>query len=51
MKRNIKIYISDIIEYVERAKEYIKGINFEQEWEIKLSTGILLLILKKYGLW
>jgi len=30
MKRDIKIYVSDIIEYMERSEEYIKGMNFEQ---------------------
>jgi uncharacterized protein with HEPN domain len=27
MKRNVKIYIKDIIEYMERAEEYVKDLT------------------------
>ncbi|MCD6386497.1 DUF86 domain-containing protein [Candidatus Sumerlaeota bacterium] len=30
MKRSVKLYIKDIIEYMERAEGYIKGLSFEQ---------------------
>jgi len=30
MKRNIKLYIKDIIEYMERAEEYVKTLDFSQ---------------------
>jgi len=30
MKRNVKLYIKDIIEYMERAEDHIKGLEFEQ---------------------
>ena len=30
MKRNIKLYIKDIIEYMERAEEYVKTLDFKR---------------------
>jgi uncharacterized protein with HEPN domain len=30
MKRSVKLYIKDILEYMERAEGHIKGLNFEQ---------------------
>jgi len=30
VKRSVKLYIKDIIEYMERAENHIKGLSFEQ---------------------
>ena len=30
MKKSVKLYIKDILEYMERAEGHIKGFNFEQ---------------------
>ncbi|MCL0034737.1 DUF86 domain-containing protein [Dehalococcoidia bacterium] len=30
MKRSIKLYIKDIVEYMERAEEHVKGLNHNQ---------------------
>ena len=30
MKRNVKLYIKDIIEYMERAEEYVKTLDFKR---------------------
>lgn len=30
MKRSVKLYIKDILEYMERAEGHIKSLNFEQ---------------------
>jgi len=30
MKRSVELYIKDIIEYMERAEEYLRGLTFEQ---------------------
>lgn len=30
MKRSAKLYFSDIVEYMERAEEHIKGLNSAQ---------------------
>ncbi len=30
MKRSTKLYIKDVIEYIERAEDHIKGLGFEQ---------------------
>lgn len=30
MKRNVKLYVKDILEYMERAERYIEAIDFEK---------------------
>jgi uncharacterized protein with HEPN domain len=42
MKRNVKIYIKDIIEYMERAEEYVKDLKFEQFAEDKKTYDAVL---------
>jgi uncharacterized protein with HEPN domain len=42
MKRNVKLYIKDIIEYMERAEEYVKDLKFEQFAEDKKTYDAVL---------
>jgi len=49
MKRNIKIYVSDIIEYMERSEEYIKGMNFEQFIEDKKTQDAVIRCIEIIG--
>lgn len=30
MKRSVKLYITDIVDYMERAEEYVENLDFEQ---------------------
>jgi uncharacterized protein with HEPN domain len=49
MKRNVKIYIKDIIEYMERAEEYVKDLKFEQFAEDKKTYDAVLRCIEVIG--
>jgi uncharacterized protein with HEPN domain len=49
MKRNIKLYIKDIIEYMERAEEYVKTLDFNQFTEDKKTYDAVIRCIEVIG--
>ena len=49
MKRNTKLYINDIFEYMERAAEHVKGFNFEQFSEDKKTFDAVIRCIEIIG--
>ena len=49
MKRNVKLYIKDIVEYMERAEEYVKTLDFNQFTEDKKTYDAVIRCIKVIG--
>lgn len=49
MKRNVKLYIKDILEYMERAEEHIKGLTFQEFCKDKKTSDAVIRCIEVMG--
>ncbi len=49
MRRVVKLYIKDIINYMERAEEYIKGLTYKQFLDDKKTCDVVIRCIEVIG--
>lgn len=49
MKRSVKLYIKDIVEYMERAEDHIKSLTFDQFLKDKKTCDAVIRCIEVIG--